>query len=305
MKKTGIPSQVTLLDGGMGRELLRMGAPFRQPEWSALALMECPDLVKKAHESYARAGSEILTTSNYAVVPFHIGKERFLSDGPQLTALAGKLACEVASSFGCRVAGSIPPLFGSYRPDLFIPDQAPALLKIIVDALSPHVDLWLAETVSSISEAQAVTAALAGEDRPLWIAYTLLDDENAEEEIPRLRSGQKVSDAVLFTLDSGASAILFNCSQPEVMSSAVKTAMHKLKSLNAYLPIGVYANAFPSLQKDIQANSTVLETRHDLGPTGYLKFVETWCHLGATIIGGCCGIGPEHIEVLQSRLKTN
>ena len=33
-------ARITLLDGGMGRELKRMGAPFRQPEWSALALME-------------------------------------------------------------------------------------------------------------------------------------------------------------------------------------------------------------------------------------------------------------------------
>ena len=29
-----------ILDGGMGRQLQAMGAPFRQPEWSALALME-------------------------------------------------------------------------------------------------------------------------------------------------------------------------------------------------------------------------------------------------------------------------
>lgn len=52
MVKTNHPSHITLLDGGMGRELLRMGAPFRQPEWSALSLMEAPDLVRKAHESW-------------------------------------------------------------------------------------------------------------------------------------------------------------------------------------------------------------------------------------------------------------
>lgn len=304
MKKSINPSQFILLDGGMGRELLRMGAPFRQPEWSALSLMESPDLVKKAHESYAQAGSEILTTSNYAVVPFHIGQARFLRDGAHLTALAGKLANEVALSFGCAVAGAIPPLFGSYRPNLFIPDQAPPLLKIIVDALQPHVDLWLAETVSSISEAQVVAEALSGDNRPLWIAYTLMDDGKSAKETPRLRSGQEVTDAISSALELGASAILFNCSQPEAMSPAVKTAMHELKRLNAHLPIGVYANAFPPLQKDIQANSTMLEIRDDLGPSGYLDFVENWCHLGATIIGGCCGIGPDHIAALQKRFKT-
>ncbi len=303
MAKTNHPSHITLLDGGMGRELLRMGAPFRQPEWSALSLMEAPDLVRKAHEAFAAAGSDILTTNNYAVVPFHIGEELFATEGANLTALAGQLARQAASAFGCKVAGSIPPLFGSYRPDLFIPERAPALLKIIIDALSPHVDLWLAETTSSISEAQAVTDALSGDDRPLWISFTLLDGGESQEKTPRLRSNQKVISAVNSVIEFGTAAILFNCSQPEVMSLAIDTAIHELKRLKVDLPVGVYANAFPAMQKDALANSAMEEIRQDLDPAGYLDFVDTWCRLGATIIGGCCGIGPEHIAALHERLK--
>lgn len=296
-------SQISLLDGGMGRELLRVGAPFQQPEWSAQALMETPDLVKKVHESFAAAGSDFLTTSNYAVVPFHIGESRFSNDGANLTELSGRLAREVATSFGKSVAGSIPPLFGSYRPDLFIPERAPALLKIIINALSPNIDLWLAETTSSIREAQAVVEALADDDRPLWLAFTLLDGEDSQDKTPCLRSCEKVTDAVRFAIDFGVSAILFNCSQPEVMAPAIKVANHELKRLNRTIPIGVYANAFPSQQKTALANSTLSDIRQDLDPAGYLSVVDTWCQLGATIIGGCCGIGPEHISALHKRLK--
>jgi len=303
MLETNNPSHITLLDGGMGRELLRVGAPFQQPEWSALALMEAPDLVKKVHESFSTAGSDILTTSNYAVTPFHIGEKRFVDEGANLTELSGRLAREVASSFGITVAGSIPPIFGSYRPDLFIPERAPALLKIIIDALSPNVDLWLAETTSSIREAQAVAEALSGDNRPLWIAFTLLDGEGSQENTPRLRSGETVTSAVNSVIDLGVSAILFNCSQPEVMAPAIVTANEELKRLNVDIPIGAYANAFPSQQKDAQANSNLLDIRQDLDPAGYLSFVDNWCRLGATIIGGCCGIGPEHIKALHKRLK--
>ncbi|MCI5148081.1 MAG: hypothetical protein D3916_01505 [Candidatus Electrothrix sp. MAN1_4] len=102
---------ITLLDGGMGRELMRMGAPFGQPEWSALSLVEAPEFVRKAHESYCEAGNDILTTSNYAVVPFHLGEEWFLAEGDRLTRLSGQLAREVAAKYDCRVAGSIPTLF--------------------------------------------------------------------------------------------------------------------------------------------------------------------------------------------------
>ena len=75
MKVDGQDVNITLLDGGMGRELLRLGAPFRQPEWSALALMEAPEIVRKAHQNFAEAGCDILTTSNYAVVPFMLARE--------------------------------------------------------------------------------------------------------------------------------------------------------------------------------------------------------------------------------------
>ncbi|MEJ2134658.1 MAG: homocysteine S-methyltransferase family protein, partial [Desulfofustis sp.] len=160
MKEGSQPARITLLDGGMGRELLRLGAPFRQPEWSALALMEAPALVRKAHESFAAAGCDILTTSNYAVVPFHLGEKRFFASGADLAAVAGQIAREVAAKRGTTVAGSLPPLFGSYRPDLFIPERAPEILNILVEALEPYVDFWLAETTSSVDEAQAVAEAL-------------------------------------------------------------------------------------------------------------------------------------------------
>lgn len=296
-------SKITLLDGGMGRQLLRMGAPFRQPEWSALALIEAPDLVRQAHEDFAAAGSDVLTTNSYALVPFHIGEERFADSGAALAALSGRLACEAAAPFGCRVAGSLPPLFGSYRPDLFLPRRAPALLRVLIDALSPHVDLWLAETLGAIAEAEAVGAALLGDDRPIWFSYTLLDEDVQPGDLPRLRSGEMVVDAVRSAVELGAAAILFNCSQPEVMASPIDTTLAELHRIGAALPVGAYANAFSLQQKDVQANAAIHEIRSDLDPSGYLSFADDWRRRGATIIGGCCGIGPEHIAALRRMLN--
>ena len=74
-------SPIHLLDGGMGRELKRSGAPFRQPEWSALALIESPEHVLQAHEAFIRAGARVVTTNSYAVVPFHLGQTRFAEQG--------------------------------------------------------------------------------------------------------------------------------------------------------------------------------------------------------------------------------
>ena len=48
-----------ILDGGMGIYLRESGAPFKQPEWSALALIEAPETVKNAHLAYIDAGADI------------------------------------------------------------------------------------------------------------------------------------------------------------------------------------------------------------------------------------------------------
>ena len=80
----------------MGKELRRIGAPFRQPEWSALALMEAPEMVALAHRNFIEAGAHVITTNNYAVVPYHLGDELFEARGRDLIGLAGRVAREVA-----------------------------------------------------------------------------------------------------------------------------------------------------------------------------------------------------------------
>lgn len=147
-------ANVRVLDGGMGRELKRIGAPFRQPEWSALALIEAPEYVLQAHQAFVKAGARIITTNSYAVVPFHIGDERFAEQGRALAERAGRLARQAAgeSTDAVTVAGSLPPALGSYRPDLFDHQRSVAIHRELIAGLQAHVDVWLAETQSSIAE---------------------------------------------------------------------------------------------------------------------------------------------------------
>lgn len=287
---------MTLLDGGMGRELARVGAPFRQPEWSALALIESPHHVTEVHEAYARAGADVLTTNTYAVVPFHIGAERFLSDGAALAASAGVLAREVADRFGVRVAGCLPPVLGSYRPDAFVADDARPIQEALVEAQAENVDLWLAETQSSIAEVESIRPVLDWEGtlHPLWVSYTLADEIRDGRAV--LRSGEAVGDAARAAVAIGAAAVLFNCSPPEVMEAAVGEAADAVE-----VPVGAYANAFVVAEGG--ANDTLHDLREDVTPEAYVAFADRWITAGATLIGGCCGIGPAHIAALRAHLS--
>ena len=286
-----------ILDGGTGRELARIGAPFAQPEWSALSLIEAPHFVSLVHQAYVDAGADVITTNSYAVVPFHIGEERFAARGGELAALAGRLAREVVDGARrpVRVAGSLPPVCGSYRPDLVDLEKARPILAVLIAALAPFVDHWQAETLSSLSEARLAADLVAPTGKPLWLSFTLEDEAPIAE--PRLRSGESVAEAAALAKALGAQALLFNCSQPEVMAAAVHTAR---EAVGAALRIGVYANAFPPMTAEAEANCGLDEIRADLTPEGYAHFAAAWVAKGASIIGGCCGIGPEHIVQLRA-----
>jgi S-methylmethionine-dependent homocysteine/selenocysteine methylase len=295
-----------ILDGGMSRELLRLGAELKQPEWSALALMNSPEIVRQVHAEFIAAGADVVTTNSYALVPFHIGEERFRTEGPSLIALSGQLAREAADAAGRKVvvAGSLPPIFGSYEPENFDPSTVQDYLKVLVENLSPHVDVWLGETLSLIAEGEAVRKAIKTQPKPFWISFTLADDaaQIAGGE-PKLRSGETVQAAAEWAAGSGAQALLFNCAKPEVMKKAVETAAAVFAEKGVSLKIGVYANAFETDTDDKAANEGLHDTRQDLTGDAYSRFACDWAEAGATMIGGCCGIGAEHIHRVAGALR--
>jgi len=296
---------ITLLDGGTGRELMRLGAPFRQPEWSALALLEAPAFVTRVHRAFIDAGADVITTNSYAVVPFHIGAERFQNQGMTLARLAGRLAREAApAGRKVLVAGSLPPACGSYRAEWFDPEVARPILQTLVEGMRAYVDHWQAETLSCIAEAELVRELVGHDERPLWLSFTIRDDASAAVAEPVLRSGQRVLDAVAAAAHLGAQAVLFNCSQPEVMGPAVSIAVEYLGRQTAAATgrVGVYANAFPASGQGAQANEQLDAIRADLTPAGYLAWVHEWIGRGAQIVGGCCGIGPEHIRLIRASI---
>lgn len=306
------PKDILILDGGMSRELIRLHAPFRQPEWSALALLEAPHLVLQAHTDFLSAGAHILTTNSYALVPFHIGLERFESRGEELAALAGRLAREAADSNSksggkARVAGSLPPIFGSYEPELFELELVQGRLEVLVRGLDPYADVWLGETLSLIAEAEAVVVATRDSGKPVWISFTL-DDGGSDAGAPaRLRSGESVGKAARWAVGAGIEALLFNCSQPEFMGAAIGEARavfeEESAARGAKAPrIGVYANAFEPKAGDEAANEAISDTRAELTPERYLEFARQWMECGASIVGGCCGIGCDHIKKVAVHL---
>lgn len=295
---------IQILDGGMGRELKKIGAPFRQPEWSALALMQSPELVSDVHTHFLNAGATVITTNAYALVPFHIGEQTFNEQAFKLAETAAKLARDAVNAPQGKqegklsVAGCIPPAFGSYRPDLFDASRVSEILMPLIEAQAPYIDVWLIETASSIEEADAVVSLIKTlSSRPIWLSFSLHNRASTDEPVT-LRSGEPLEKIVPVLRD--VERVLFNCSQPEEMESAITIT----RKLNPNIAIGAYANSFSERKRSHQANALLSELRDDVTPARYLDYVKSWIAAGASTVGGCCGIGPEHIKAISEFLET-
>ena len=153
---------MTILDGGMGVELIRRGIVPRGGLWSAQALIDHPEGVAAVHQDYVDAGATVITTNSYSTVPEYMAKQGLQDSYVQYTKKAGQIARDVGDAAGnTLVAGSLPPLSESYRADLVPSDEAAApIYDAMVAALDPYVDLFLCETMSTSQEAYNALSAV-------------------------------------------------------------------------------------------------------------------------------------------------
>ncbi|MEL6532565.1 MAG: homocysteine S-methyltransferase family protein [Pseudomonadota bacterium] len=283
---------ITILDGGMGQELIARSAKEPTPLWATKVLREEPDLVRAVHDDFFASGAVVATTNTYA-----IHRDRLVSHGLEthfetLHRTACEIACASRDAAGHgQVAGAIGPLIGSYQTGPQ-PEDAVERFAEICRIQAPYVDHFLIETVAALPHIRTALAGASGHGRPVWLSVSVDDHDGT-----KLRSGEDL-EGVLDCLDE-ADALLINCATPE----AVSTAIEIIKDVD--IPFGAYANGFTEIAPSfVQVGATVkqLSARTDLTPEAYADFAELWAKQGATIIGGCCEVGPAHIAELARRL---
>lgn len=291
-------SDITLLDGGMGQELIRRSGDTPTPLWATQVMVDHPGLVGAIHADYFASGATVATTNSYAL---HHDRLKGTALEGQLQALCERALAEAGAAVTThgsgRIAGAIGPLGASYRADLMPPHaEAVALYGELARYLAPGSDMLLVETIPSLAAARAALEACLPEGKPVWLAVTV-DDEDGT----RLRSGESVADLAAIARD-GAAAVLANCSAPEAMPAALDGLAR------ADLPTGAYANAFTQITKAFLApKPTVdaLQARRDMGPAPYAQHVLRWVDAGATLIGGCCETGPDHVAAIRDALRAH
>lgn len=290
-------TKISLLDGSIGQELVKRSGNRATPLWSTQVMMDQPDLVGAVHSDYFAVGATVATTNTYALHRSRLQGIGLEDQIPALidTAMAQAEMARERHGSG-RIAGSLGPLLATYRPDLK-PDPTRASLKFgeLVQLMVPRVDLFVIETVSSVHEATGALMATADCGKPVWLALSVMDDDGT-----RLRSGEPLVDIAPLLDRYNPEAVLINCTRPE----SVTAALDILKGFGR--PFGAYANGFTQITPEFLEDAPtvdVLDAREELGPVEYADFALGWVEQGATIVGGCCEVGPDHIAELARRLK--
>ena len=307
----------TLLDGSMGLELKNRKAAgsdvaYSLELFSTATLRETPHAIAQLHEDYINAGATVITTASYAVTRFYLNKVGEASRVKELNqlsvALARKAIAATASASRVSLAGCIPPLSESYRADL-VPDdeQLTEEYAEIVDSLHGS-DLFLCETMSSMREAAVCVPMCVATGKPTWASFTLKHDKDDRLCLP---DGTDVEMAVKETVAMGVEAVLFNCCPPELIAEALPMASATLNNVNPLVRLGGYGNAWHECDRDnwtIDQNESHMGSNdhgvhgmvvRDLGEDHYVEHVQEWLQSGASIVGGCCGISPSHIQAIS------
>ena len=289
---------VLLLDGGLGQELIRRSPSPAHHHWSLQVMLEEPDLVAEVHRDFCDAGANIACLNTYAITRSRLARGQILPPIGELLDRArelGEQGAATSQNADAAMIASLPPLVASYRPDTQLPlEQAISEYRELIALQKGTVDGFLAETIPSISEAEAVLTAAEQEGVRIVLGLTVSDEDGRQ-----LRSGESLADALAAIERFNLLAVVINCSKPEVIAEALAMLSE------SRFPFGAFANGFTSIDAlEPGGVVDVLEARKDLGPEQYAAFAESWLDAGASVIGGCCEVGPDHIRALSTLLKS-
>ncbi|MDV2684681.1 homocysteine S-methyltransferase [Alkalihalophilus lindianensis] len=295
---------IIIIDGAMATELEKYECNLNDRLWSAKILMENPEVIKKVHLDYFKAGADCAITASYqATIAGY--KERGLTEVEAIGLIkkSVQIAVEARDDFWTElkdksnrpkplVAASVGP-YGAfladgseYRGNYFLNEDELVTfhkerIRVLVEA---GADILACETIPCLVEAKAITRVL--KEFPgvyAWFSFSAKDDYHISD-------GEKISScAEWLDGEEQVAAIGVNCSSPHFIESLIK----EIKSRTAK-PIVVYPNSGEEYDATSKTWGDESLTNH------FTSNTQRWYEAGAQIIGGCCRTNPEDITAITT-----
>ena len=300
-------SGVVVLDGGLATELQARGASLDDRLWSARLLIDRPNLIVDAHTAYFDAGADVAITASYQA-----SFRGFAEQGIDRRGAADLMRRSIGAAAQARdawwgahtpdgrqrplVATSVGPYgavlangaeyTGDYgRSVKELRDFHAERMEVLADP-SAGADLLAVETIPSGLEARALGEVLADHaDLPAWVAFSCRDEGH-------LCDGTPLEEAVpMVTVAPNVFAVGVNCTSPNHVASLVEVAARSTdRAVVAYPNRGASYDA-------------VAKTWGPADPADFATLAWGWVEAGATLVGGCCGTGPDDIRAIAAAIR--
>ena len=284
--------QVAILDSGTSTELEYRGATMVDQVWSALASIKSFDLLVETHQAYIDAGADVITVIGYASSRLVL-ESAGLADEVRTINMknieAALLARERCGNHDVLVAGSISHNLG-FRES----DRKPKSKEILIEAFNEmvsfyeegEVDLILLEMMYVPWRLLPLFECVSSSQLPVWCGLST-KRSNGDDTLTAYH------DSTIAFMDNIQIAVKFRFEGMGIMHSSVdliEDAIDQIKMNHDGLIL-----AYPDSGYFKSPNWKFEEI---IAPADLVEFADQWKQAGANIIGGCCGLGPEHTKAL-------
>ncbi len=284
-----------VLDGGLATLLEARGHDLSSKLWSARMLLDDPGELVAAHREFFEAGAEVAISASYQA-SFEGLAELGLDRAAAARAMRRSvdLARQARDSFDDGlprwVAASVGPYGAALADGSEYRGDYGLTVRELVDWHRPRFEVLAAagadvlaiETIPSLAEVQALTELLAGSGMLAWLSVTAADGLT--------RSGEPVAEA--FEMAAAVTEVIavgVNCFPAEQAGNLIRSAARTGK------PVVVYPNSGEVWDAGARAWSgdSMFEPADVTG----------WRAAGASLIGGCCRVGPAAIRGIARELR--
>jgi homocysteine S-methyltransferase len=285
--------ETVVMDGGTGTGLQAMGVPMDGEAWSGVANLTRPDAVRALHAAYLAAGAEILITNTFAAGPGTLDAAGYgarFDEANRNAVAAAEAARGRAGRDDVIIAGSMSRSAAEGLSGSTAPGDAPAGDDVLRDAYRRQasvlaeagVDAIVLEMMGARRHAEPAVAAAAETGLPVWLGISIAEAASGRAVTI---DGEDVA-ALLGVLPDGALDAVF------VMHTDIGAVVEALGAVRSAWrgALGTYPHV-----GDWTPPTWVF---HDIAPAAFAGHARDWVSHGASIVGGCRGIGPEHIAEL-------
>jgi len=281
-----LATEVLVCDGAMGTMLHAGGVSLDRalPELN----VSHTDLVRSIHRAYIAAGADVIETNTFGASRTRLARFGLSARTAELNRAGVRAAREAQEQAGCAsllVAGSVSPAtpagLGHRLPLRELRDAFREQIEALLDG---GVDLLLFETFGSLAElVEAVSVAHSLAAVPVVAQMTFVEDG-------RTLGGDIPEEVATALAGLGVTALGANCTLGPQGLLDILVELARWSSL----PLTAQPNAGPPTLVDGHFQYTAAD------PAYFARHARRFVELGATLVGGCCGTTPAHIEAVAA-----